>query len=159
MVLSIKSKWCHTNQHKTLIILNFFAFWKYAFLFFDKCKFDHEMSCLCCVLGYILMFWMFLWDSVSFSVYMNIFKNIYLFFRTFEMFGSSKAYCLIFSFRKWFQMVPPPILIPIPSVSKHLLPGGKEKIKKTHSMISMRNVKTRSLPGGGLKRGPQLKKH
>ena len=34
-------------------------------------------SCFWCG-GYIWMFWLFLWDSGSFSVYMNIFKSLFL---------------------------------------------------------------------------------
>ena len=34
------------------------------------------IGCLGCVLGYTLMFGMFLWDSVKDSVYMNMFKLI-----------------------------------------------------------------------------------
>ena len=36
---------------------------------------------------------------------------------------------------KWSQMVPPPIPIPIPGVSKSLLPGGKQIRKKKNTLF------------------------
>ena len=77
----------HENQRKTLILMNFkysekLDFW--VFLNFWKCIFMFFVFW-----GYILMFWVFLWDSVSSSVYMNIFKNIFVdLFRTFWIFSN-----------------------------------------------------------------------
>ena len=95
---------------KLWFIWTSFIFWRYGFWFVDK-KWN-VFSCLCCVLGYILMFRVFLWDSVSFLyvyiyiyifIFMNMFKNIWLFllfFFNFEMFEVSKTCFLLF----WVQL-------------------------------------------------------
>ena len=77
-----------------MISLNLFFCWKYGvyFFFFQKInKHWNVLPCYWCVLGYILMFCVFLWDSMSLSVYMNIFV-----FENFEMFEIPKIYFLWF---------------------------------------------------------------
>ena len=66
ITLNIRYKWCHTNQHKTLICLNS-SFLKLCIsnvLFFLKKRKRKVVSCVGWVWGYILIFRVFLWDAV-----------------------------------------------------------------------------------------------
>ena len=88
MALNIKYKQCNRDQHKTLISLNSFVFWK--IWLFEHLGNVGNMLCIfvfvVCVLGFKLLFQVFLCNSVSFSVYMNIFKKIFWDFLFFFVF-------------------------------------------------------------------------
>ena len=68
-------KYYNKNQHGTLIFQLIFLKNKDCRLICKCCNFDHIFSCSWCVLSYILLFWVFLGDLVSLSVYMNVFKK------------------------------------------------------------------------------------
>ena len=69
--------------------------------------------------------WVFLWDTVSFSVFVDKFRNIWLIFDCSKISNSKN---ISFCIEMVLNGFPP---IPIPSVSKSLLPGGKQ-IRKEH---------------------------
>ena len=111
-----------TNQHKTLIILNLKTYEQYGVFKFCKFKFWKYISVFLVCFGIYIDVLSVLWDSVSFSVYMNVFKNMFLFFRLNVFFRIRRTFVC----NKMVLNTPP---IPIPGVSKSLLPGGNEIIK------------------------------
>ena len=67
-------KYCHTKQHKTLIIcILFFEIWMFENVGISF----NELVYSWCALYCKLLFWTRLSDSLSFSVYRNIFKRYF----------------------------------------------------------------------------------